>query len=127
MASLIFMEGAKCYAHGFPAGAFRHGPIELSKRNHRAIVFAPEGKTYQLNVSLAEELISYGSKVLLITNSQYKSNHEGLRIIYLQAEHEEGFAFLAAIVFEMLLFFTAQLRGYTAGEFDVAQKITDRE
>jgi len=126
-ASLIFMEGAKCYSSGFSAGEFRHGPIELSKKNHRAIIFAPEGKTYQLNVSLAEELISYGSKVLLMTNSQYKNNHEHLRIIHVKAKHEEGFAFLAAVVFEMLLFFTAVLRGYSAGQFDVAQKITERE
>lgn len=126
-AALIFMEGAKCHAHGFSAGSFRHGPIELSKRNHHVIIFAPEGKTYQLNLSLAEELISYGSKILLLTNSKYKNRNKNLRIIYLPAKHEDSFAFLAAIAFEILLVFTAQLRGYTAGEFDISQKITNRE
>lgn len=126
-AGLIFMEGASCYAHGFSAGSFRHGPIELSKRNHRAIIFAPEGKTYQLNVSLAEELVSYGSKVLLMTNSQYKKEQGNIRTIHIPAKTEESFAYLVAVVFEVLLVFTAQLRGYVAGDFDIAHKITDRE
>jgi glucosamine--fructose-6-phosphate aminotransferase (isomerizing) len=126
-AGLIFMEGAKCYAHGFSAGAFRHGPMELSRRNHRAIIFAPEGTTYDLNTSLTEELILYGSRILLVTNGQYRKEHENIRIIHIPAKSEESFAYLAAVVFEMLLVYVSRLRGYIAGHFDIAQKITTRE
>ena len=35
--ALIFMEGAQCSARAFSVGGFRHGPIEICSKQHRAV------------------------------------------------------------------------------------------
>ncbi len=126
-AALIHMEGAKCHAHGFSSGAFRHGPMELCGPDHRAVIFAPRGKFYEKLTNLATDLISYGSKVVLLNHGDFKSEAPNFRSISISADNELSFTFLATLAFELMLVYVAESRGYTAGVFNVGQKITRKD
>jgi len=64
--ALLFSETAKEPAVGIASGSFRHGPVEIVDANFRAIVFAPQGKTRELNLGLAEDLMKFGAKVRVV-------------------------------------------------------------
>jgi glucosamine--fructose-6-phosphate aminotransferase (isomerizing) len=64
--ALLFSETAKEPAVGIASGSFRHGPVEIVDANFRAIVFAPNGKTRELNLGLAEDLMKFGAKVRVV-------------------------------------------------------------
>ncbi len=66
--ALLFQEGARIMAAGYSGWQFRHGGVEVVDAAFRAIMFAPAGSSYQLQERLCEELISYGGKVLIISN-----------------------------------------------------------
>ncbi|MGA8608828.1 MAG: SIS domain-containing protein [Candidatus Sulfotelmatobacter sp.] len=63
---LLFNETAKHPAIGVTCGNFRHGSVELVDSNFRGLVFAPRGKTRELNLALAESLERFGGKILVI-------------------------------------------------------------
>ena len=67
-AALTFMEGAKCYTNAFSIGSFKHGPMELAKANHRAVIFASSDECFDKKLLLANRLAGYGSKVLFVTD-----------------------------------------------------------
>ena len=126
-AALIHMEGARTYAHGFSSGAFRHGPLELCGPDHRAVIFAPQGKFYKKLTDLATDLNNYGSKVVLIDHGDFKSEASNFRSIAISADNELSFTFQATLAFEIMLIYVAESRGYTAGVFNVGQKITRKD
>jgi glutamine---fructose-6-phosphate transaminase (isomerizing) len=64
--ALLFSETAKEAAVGLPAGSFRHGPVEIVDANFRSVVFAPKGKTRELNLALARDLVRFGGKVQVV-------------------------------------------------------------
>jgi len=63
---LLFNETAKQPAVGMTCGNFRHGAVEFVDSSFRGIVFAPQGKTRQMNLALAESFERFGGKVLVI-------------------------------------------------------------
>jgi len=64
--ALLFSETAKEPSVGIASGSFRHGPVEIVDASFRAIVFAPQGKTRDLNLGLAEDLMKFGAKVRIV-------------------------------------------------------------
>ena len=67
--ALIFMEGAQCSARAFSVGGFRHGPIEICSKQHRAVLYLSDGKYMEKILNLAREMQYYGSEVETITTS----------------------------------------------------------
>lgn len=61
--ALLFAETAKQPAAGMAAGTFRHGPVEVVDAGYRAIVFAPAGRSRELNLALARELSRLGGQI----------------------------------------------------------------
>jgi glucosamine--fructose-6-phosphate aminotransferase (isomerizing) len=49
-----------------PIASFRHGPIEVVDSRFRALLFAPEGATRDLNLALARDLVRFGGRVRVI-------------------------------------------------------------
>lgn len=126
--ALTLMEGARVKATAFPAGAFRHGPFEVTGPGHRAIVLAPRGRTETLSLSLALEMTEKGSRVLLLTDSESPPGHSGIFCLKFPHHGEEClFACTIALVQGHLLHHVARLRGFEAGVFESISKVTTRE
>ncbi len=125
---LTLMEGARCKAAAFAAGAFRHGPFEVAGPGHQAIVMAARGKTESLCLGLAAELAAKGSRVLLLTDCE--STPASPNLFELRVPHhgeEHLFPLTLALVQAHLLDNIARLRGYEAGVFHSISKVTTTE
>lgn len=122
--SLIIKEATKTYAEGILAGTFRHGPIEVVNPNFRAIVFAPNGKTTSLMLSMAKDIATLQGKVLLITNSPKPPKHKNIFNLSLPDCPEFTFPLLDILVIELLCFQIAALKKITAGELERITKVT---
>jgi len=64
--ALLFNEVAKTPAVAMPAATFRHGPVEVVDATFRGLVFAPTGRTRDLNVALAENLARFGGRITAV-------------------------------------------------------------
>lgn len=64
--ALLFSEVAKAPAIGMAVASFRHGPVEVVDDRFRGLIFAPQGKTRELNLALARELLRFGGSVRVI-------------------------------------------------------------
>jgi glucosamine--fructose-6-phosphate aminotransferase (isomerizing) len=86
-AALNLKEVAKVAAEPMSAAQFRHGPIEVAAPGHASILFAPLGVTFTLLRKLAEELLGYGTRVLLVTDTQEAVHHHGPGLELVQHPH----------------------------------------
>ncbi len=117
--ALIFMEGASCMARAFTCGAFRHGPIEVCSNDHRVVVYAWGDQTNAKVQQLIDQMVSYGSSVVLVTDQKtdkYTSFH-------IDADTASHFVMAAAMVMELLLIEVAHARKRVPGEFAITKKI----
>ena len=64
--ALLFHETAKFPAIAMEAGSFRHGPLEVVDADFRAIVFASQPATSELDLHLADDLRTLGGQVEVI-------------------------------------------------------------
>jgi glutamine---fructose-6-phosphate transaminase (isomerizing) len=74
--ALLFHEVAKSPAVAMPIASFRHGPVEVVDQNFRGFVFAPQGTTRGLNLSLAHDLVQFGGEIRLIGPSGSQARDE---------------------------------------------------
>ena len=61
-------EAAWMFTEGMNAAEFRHGPLELADPNLTLVVLEGDQKTAGYTLALAEEVASYGGKVIWIGN-----------------------------------------------------------
>ena len=108
--ALLFHEAARFPAVAMSGGYFRHGPVEVVSRGFRAIVFAGDAVTRELNLALAAGLHSIGGRAMVV-----------------EPEVERF-----APVFEMLPVQVAacrfaERRGISPGDFRFASEVTTAE
>jgi glucosamine--fructose-6-phosphate aminotransferase (isomerizing) len=65
-AAMILAERARVAACGMSAGAFRHGPIEITQSSVGVVMFAAAGWAGESARTLAAELREHGARVLLV-------------------------------------------------------------
>lgn len=81
--ALMLKEVARLGAEPISAAQFRHGPIEIISPTHRYVIFARQGrgsKTGRFLINLAEDIRSYGGRVLLLTDLPFE-NRTNVRLI----------------------------------------------
>ena len=61
--ALLFNEAARTPSAGLSAALFRHGPVEIVDGRFRAIVFASQAATRDIDLALASDIESMGGKV----------------------------------------------------------------
>jgi len=126
--ALTFMEGAKVHAAAFPAGAFRHGPFEVVRQGHRAVLLVPGGKTSNLCFGMLKEMLALGSRVLLLTDCEKAPEEKNLFTLRFKSFGEERlFPLVITQVQGHLLHHVARLRGFQAGVFETVSKVTTVE
>ncbi len=124
--ALLLNEVAKFPAIGIPAASFRHGPVEIVDSNFRGLVFAPQGKTRDLNLALARDLAHFGGQIRVIGPSQGDSAPavQG----YDPPPIPETLAPLFEIVpVQAAALRLAELRGIRPGSFRYAPQVTRDE
>ncbi len=109
--ALLFHEVAKFPAISMGAGSFRHGPVEVVDDKFRAVVFAPNDATRELNLALARDLTRLGGQVHCI--------------------HPDAPAALAPVIeivpVQLAALRLAEWRGIVPGKFRVAAQVTRTE
>ena len=60
--ALLFNEAARMPSAGLSCALFRHGPVEIVDDRFRAIVFASQAQTHEIDVALAGDLERLGGK-----------------------------------------------------------------
>jgi glucosamine--fructose-6-phosphate aminotransferase (isomerizing) len=125
--ALMFMEAARNPAAGMYGGEFRHGPLEMSKKGFRAIVFAPLGNTYEQGIRLSEDITKFGGRVVLITNSLAVFNNKDIFPVRIPCQNEYLFPIPAIIPLQFIVNRWALDEGSEPGNFTRGAKVTTTE
>jgi glutamine---fructose-6-phosphate transaminase (isomerizing) len=119
---LLFKETAKIPAEGLSTAQFRHGPIEIAERGHRAIVIAGPGATLPLDLGMVADLRRAGSQVLVIGPAPADAADDVVAL------PETWLAPLAEIVpLQLLARRMALALGIAPGSFRYISKVTAKE
>ena len=123
--ALLFHETAKAPAVGMAAASFRHGPVEVIDTSFRGILFAPEGKTHSLSLSLAREILRLGGRVRVIGPEGNLT--EGLPMIATPATPEMFAPLLEIVPVQFAAMQFARLKGLKVGAFRHSGQVTRDE
>jgi glutamine---fructose-6-phosphate transaminase (isomerizing) len=122
--ALMFMEGARNPASALYSGEFRHGPMELVQDGFLAIILAPEGETYHSHLKLAEDIIHFGGRVIILSNKDPEAIPEGMFCLNIPCEQEYFFSIPAIIPLQFMVNQCAWEKGSIPGEFIRGSKVT---
>ena len=75
-AAMMLAERARVAAIGLSVGMFRHGPIEIAQPDAGVVVFASPGPTHDSAGALAEQLLGYGARVLVVEHGHTRAAGE---------------------------------------------------
>lgn len=120
--ALLFSEIAKAPAIGMAVASFRHGPIEVVDRRFRGLIFASRGRTRDLNVGLARDIVRFGGTVRLIGPSG--SDGSELQWIHTPPCSELLAPLVEIVPVQVAAMRLAQLRGIVVGSFRYAPQVT---
>lgn len=124
---LMFMEASHTPASALLGGEFRHGPLEMVGEGFVAILFAhSRSKTYALMTGLADDLISYGAKVIFVTDADMVSS-DRMCVINVPCEEEHMFVIQSVIPIQLLIDEWSCRKGMIPGDFTHGHKVTCRE
>ncbi len=119
--ALLFHEVAKSPAIAMPIASFRHGPVEVVDQNFRGFVFAPQGPTRDLNLSLADDLVQFCGEIRLIGPSG--SQVRDARWCDLPSISETLAPLFEIVPLQAAAFQLAVLRGIVPGSFRYAPQV----
>ena len=125
--ALMFKEAVRNPAGGNLGGEFRHGPMEMVEEGFRAIVFAPEGNTFDQSVKMALDIAKFKGKVILITNADLKFSEPNVYVFRITVKDEYLFAIGSIIPLQFIVNFRAIDLGLKPGYFTRGAKITKVE
>jgi glucosamine--fructose-6-phosphate aminotransferase (isomerizing) len=125
--ALMFREAVRNPAGGSLGGEFRHGPMEMVREGFRAVVFAPEGKTFKQSLKMARDIAGFGGKVMVITNKDMEMSGPGLFVFRLDVPDEYLFSIGSILPLQFLVNSIAMELGREPGYFTRGSKITKTE
>lgn len=120
--ALLFHEAAKTPAVSMSAAHFRHGPVEVVDREFRAIVFASQAETADLDASVAQDLCELGARVMPIgpfASDGISWKTEGVPQIFAPL--------LEIVPVQLAALRLAQWNGIVPGDFRFAAAVTQTE
>ncbi|RNC63939.1 SIS domain-containing protein [Proteiniphilum sp. X52] len=122
--ALMFKEATHIAATGILGGEFRHGPMEMVRNGFKAILFASEGKTLEQSLKMAEDIVEFGGKIWLITNSRIDHHHPNILPVYIDETDEFLFSVHSIIPVQLFIDEYAKRHGFAAGSFSRGAKVT---
>jgi len=125
--ALMFMEGVRMTALAMPCGSFRHGPFELVREGHHAVVYVPSSQNGRLVINLASEMADKGSHVVAFSANTARIERSGVFEMPFPKTDDRHLPIAAAVPQELILDRIASLRGLKCGLFEYGSKITKVE
>lgn len=123
--SCLFREVSKSISEAMSAAEFRHGLYEMIKPDHRVVIFAPYGATYDLCINLARHLINLGIPVLLVSNQEPDlPANKLLYFIQTQYHSEYWTPLLDLVPLQLIDYLLAERDGLQPGVLNLATYIT---
>jgi glucosamine--fructose-6-phosphate aminotransferase (isomerizing) len=123
--AVLFSETAKEPAVGLAGGSFRHGPVEIVDAGFRAIVFAAEGRTRQLNLGLARDLVRFGAMVRVV--GPMGDDGGGLSFVEVPGVSEWLAPLVEIVPVQLAALRLAYVKGLEIGKFRHAPQVTRDE
>jgi glutamine---fructose-6-phosphate transaminase (isomerizing) len=116
-------EAAWMFTEGMNAAEFRHGPLELADPNLTLIILEGDQKTSGYNFAVAEEVMSYGSKVIWIGNHPATS----FKSIAIPIVNEAAIPLVELLPVQLIAQTLSSRKGLEAGKFRRIGKVVLKE
>jgi glutamine---fructose-6-phosphate transaminase (isomerizing) len=115
--ALLVKETAKRACEGLSSSQFRHGAIEVASADTAVVVFADSDPVTQpLDLNLLDELVRYGSRVVVVTDDRFPVPDE-IHAVRVPGDGWLGRSILAIVPMQLLAHRLAVLAGVTPGAF----------
>ncbi len=125
--ALMFKEAVRNPAGGSLGGEFRHGPMEMVGERFTAVVFAPQGKTFNQSLKMAKDIARFKGKVMIVTNKDVDLSDPNMYVFRLKVLDEYLFAIGSIIPLQFMVNARAIELGREPGYFTRGAKITKTE
>jgi glutamine---fructose-6-phosphate transaminase (isomerizing) len=125
--ALMFKEATRIAATGILGGEFRHGPMEMVSEGFKSILFVSGGRTFSQSAKMAEDIIGFGGKTLVITNKKLTFSHKNMLQIFIDEPDEFLFSIQSIVPVQLFIDAYAKSRGFEAGSFSRGFKVTTIE
>lgn len=124
-AALLTQEASKHHCMALSGGQFRHGPIELVRSGFQLVIFLADPKTRDIDLALIEKVIALGGKVLAVTpRASAPAEARQLQVFTYPAVAQQLTPVMEAVFIQLLQIPLAEARGFVAGQFVNATKVT---
>ena len=125
--ALMYREAVRNPAGSSLGGEFRHGPMEMVREGFRAVVFAPEGRTFQQGLKMARDIAGFDGRVMVLTNGMPELSDPNIHVFRLNVKDEYLFAIGSIIPLQIMVNSRAVELGRNPGYFTRGAKITRTE
>ncbi len=123
--ALMFMEASHTPASYLTGGDFRHGPMETVGTSFVAVVMThSDSATYAQASRLVDDILSFGGRVILVSDREHVNAHENLCCITVPSASSSYYPMLSVIPLQFIVDDLAARKGFTAGDFSHGQKVT---
>lgn len=124
-AALLTQEASKLHCTVLSGGQFRHGPIELVRLGFQMVIFLGDLKTRDIDMALIQKITSLGGKIVAVAPvASAPAEAEGLRVVTYPDVALPLTPLMEAIFIQLLQIPLAEARGFVAGNFLNATKVT---
>jgi glutamine---fructose-6-phosphate transaminase (isomerizing) len=124
-AALLTQEASKLHCTALSGGQFRHGPIELARRGFQMVIFLGDLKTRDIDMALIQKIMSLGGRVAAVApRASAPVKAEGLHVFTIPDVPWALSPLMEALFIQLLQMPLAQARGFVAGTFFNATKVT---
>ena len=124
-AALLTQEAAKLHCTALSGGQFRHGPIELVRPGFQMVIFLGDLKTRNIDMALIAKITSLGGKVVAVAPAaSAPAVADGFGVFTYPDVALPLNPLMEAIFIQLLQIPLAEARGFIAGNFLNATKIT---
>lgn len=122
--ALFTSELAKHPAMALDAGEFRHGPFEMVDEGYGALVFAPEGPSWEANCRMAYDITTHGGGAILATNHRPAERRKNLLVVEYGSIDEPLSPLVDIGAAEIFANMVTESKGLEVGKFRWGSKVT---
>jgi glutamine---fructose-6-phosphate transaminase (isomerizing) len=124
-AALLTQEASKLHCMALSGGQFRHGPIELVRPGFQMVAFLGHLETRDIDIALIQKITALGGKVVAVASAATAPDEAaGLRVYTYPGVALSLNPLLEAVFIQLLQIPLADARGFVAGKFLNATKVT---